>query len=35
VAGGAFTTETILVQPGQSIFWTLENDLDASSLTVY
>jgi hypothetical protein len=35
VAGGAFTTETILVQPGQAIMWTLENDLDASSYTVY
>jgi hypothetical protein len=35
VAGTAFTTETILVQPGQAISWTLENDLDASSFTVY
>jgi hypothetical protein len=35
VAGTAFTTETIQVQPGQAISWTLENDLDASSLTVY
>ena len=35
VAGRAFTSETILVQPGQGIFWTLENDLDASSYTVY
>ncbi|MGH7509562.1 MAG: hypothetical protein ACREMZ_08835 [Gemmatimonadales bacterium] len=35
VAGQAFTTETILVQPGQSIFWTLENDLDASSISVF
>jgi hypothetical protein len=35
VAGRAFTTETILVQPGQAIFWTLENDLDTSSYTVY
>jgi hypothetical protein len=35
VAGQAYTTETILVQPGQAIFWTLESDLDASSLTVY
>ena len=35
VAGRAFTSETILVQPGQAISWTLENDLDASSLTVY
>jgi hypothetical protein len=35
VAGRAFTSETILVLPGQLISWTLENDLDASSLSVY
>lgn len=35
VAGRAFTSETILVQPGQAIFWTLENDLDTSSLSVF
>jgi hypothetical protein len=35
VAGRAFTSETILVQPGQAIFWTLEDNLDASSLSVY
>jgi hypothetical protein len=35
VAGRAFTSETILVQPGQVITWRLENDLDASSLSVY
>lgn len=35
VAGTAFTSETILVQPGQAIFWTLENDLDTSSLSVF
>jgi hypothetical protein len=35
VAGTAFTTETILVLPGQAISWTVENDLDASSFTVY
>jgi hypothetical protein len=35
IAGAAFTTEAILVQPGQAIMWTLENDLDASSYTVY
>ena len=35
VAGQHFTSETILVLPGQSIFWTLENKLDASSVTVY
>jgi hypothetical protein len=35
VAGRAFTSETILVQPGQVITWVLENDLDRSSLSVY
>lgn len=35
IAGTPFTSETILVQPGQAITWTLENDLDVSSLTVY
>ena len=35
VAGRAFTSETILVLPGQVITWRLENDLDASSLSVY
>jgi hypothetical protein len=35
IAGHAFTSETILVLPGQVITWTLENDLDASSFSVY
>jgi hypothetical protein len=35
VAGRAFTSETILVLPGQVITWTLENDLDRSSFSVY
>jgi hypothetical protein len=35
VAGEAYTTEPILVQPGQAIMWTLENDLDTSSWSVY
>ena len=35
VAGASFTTDNILVLPGQAISWTLENDLDASSYTVY
>lgn len=35
VAGRPFTTETILVLPGQVITWTLENYLDASSFSVY
>jgi hypothetical protein len=35
VAGRPFTTETILVLPGQVISWTLENNLNASSFSVY
>jgi hypothetical protein len=35
VAGQAFTSDAILVQPGQVITWTLENNLDASSYSVY
>lgn len=35
VAGPPFTTETILVLPGQVITWTLENHLDASNFSVY
>jgi hypothetical protein len=35
VAGRPFTSEPILVRPGQAIMWTLENDLDISSLSVY
>jgi hypothetical protein len=35
VAGKAFTSETILVLPGQVISWTLENNLNASSYSVY
>ena len=32
---GSFTSEDVLVQPGQSIKWTLESDLSRSSMTVY
>ena len=35
LAGQPFTSETILVFPGQAIFWTLENNLQASSFSVY
>lgn len=35
LAGQAFTSEPILVQPGQVITWILENDLDRSSHAVY
>lgn len=30
-----FSSENLLVQPGQSIKWTLESDLNRSSLMVY
>jgi hypothetical protein len=33
--GSAFNSENLLVQPGQSIKWTLETDLSRSSLVVY
>ena len=32
---GAALTETVTVQPGQYIAWTLETDLDRSSIGVY
>lgn len=35
VAGQPFTSDAILVMPGQVITWTLENNLDASSYSVY
>lgn len=35
VAGLPFTSETILILPGQAITWTLENNLETSSFTVY
>jgi hypothetical protein len=35
IAGKAFTSETILVLPGQVITWTLENHLETSSFSVY
>jgi hypothetical protein len=35
IAGQPFTSETILVLPGQVISWTLENNLNASSFSVY
>jgi len=35
VAGRPFTSETILVMPGQVITWTLENDLATSSFSVH
>jgi hypothetical protein len=31
----AFTSENVLVQPGQSVKWTLESDLTRSFLAVY
>jgi len=35
LAGQPFTSETILVFPGQAIFWTLENNLQTSSFSVH
>jgi hypothetical protein len=35
IAGQPFTSENILVVPGQVITWTLENNLDRSSFSVY
>ena len=36
IAGArAYVSDPLLVQPGQSITWTLESDLDRSSLAVY
>lgn len=35
VAGQPFTSETILVMPGQVITWILESNLDASFYSVY
>jgi hypothetical protein len=32
---GSFTSEDLLVQPGQGIKWTLESDLARSSMSVY
>jgi hypothetical protein len=32
---GSFTSEDLLIQPGQWIKWTLESDLSRSSLAVY
>ncbi|HET6576751.1 MAG TPA: hypothetical protein VFG66_00410 [Gemmatimonadales bacterium] len=31
----AYLSEPLLVQPGQYVSWTLESDLDRSSLAVY
>jgi hypothetical protein len=35
IGGGGYTSESLLVQPGQTIKWTLESDLARSSLSVY
>jgi len=35
VAGQPFTSEAILVLPGQVITWTLENNLNTSTYSVY
>jgi hypothetical protein len=35
IGGSGYTSESVLVQPGQTIKWTLESDLSRSSLAVY
>jgi hypothetical protein len=35
IGGGGYTSESVLVQPGQMLKWTLESDLSRSSLAVY
>jgi len=35
IAGRGFLSEPLYVQPGQSIKWTLESDLDRSTLVVW
>jgi hypothetical protein len=35
IAGSAYASDPLQVQPGQSIKWTLESDLNRSSLAVY
>jgi hypothetical protein len=32
---GSFTSEDVVIQPGQSVKWTLESDLNRSSMAVY
>lgn len=32
---GSFTSEDVLIQPGQMIKWTLESDLSRSTMAVY
>jgi hypothetical protein len=35
IGGAGYTSESVLVQPGQTLKWTLESDLARSSLAVY
>jgi hypothetical protein len=35
IAGSAYASDPLQLQPGQSIKWTLESDLNRSSLVVY
>ena len=35
IGGAGYTSESVLVQPGQTLKWTLESDLSRSSLAVY
>jgi hypothetical protein len=33
--GSSFTSEDVVIQPGQSVRWTLESDLKRSSMAVF
>jgi hypothetical protein len=35
IGGEGYTSESVLVQPGQTLKWTIESDLARSSLAVY
>ena len=35
LAASSFASDPLLVQPGQGITWTLESDLERSTMTVY
>jgi hypothetical protein len=35
IGGTSFTSEDVVVQPGQSVKWILESDLKRSSLAIY
>ena len=35
IGGDSFTSEDVVIQPGQSVKWTLESDLRRSSLAIF